>query len=140
MAFIIEIFEGCRRPGLVCIGIAFERKPVVQVLAAARVVHKQRTHAAFDGKPRLPRRDVVSHAILTLTGRVDVEQRRCVAVGQSLHRVFEEVVLHRRAGGADEDIGVERGKQGQFLARFVLAAVRRAVAGEIGILADEARR
>ncbi len=48
--------------------------------------------------------------------------------------------MHGGGGGAGEHARVERRQQGEVLAALVLALVRLAVPGEVGVLADEAGR
>ena len=140
LTVVVEILEWLARPGFFRIGIAVEREPVVQRLAAPRVVHEDRTHAAFHRQTRLAGRRRIADTVLALARRVDIKHRRRVGIGEERHRVLEEVPLQRGTRRADEDVGVERRDQPKLLACLVLAIVGGAVTGEVGILADEARR
>ena len=140
LALVVEVVERSARPGFFRIRVAFEREPVVQVLATPGIMHEDRVHAAFDGQARLASRGGVGDAVLALAGRIDVEYGRRVGIGQKFHRVFEEVALQCRAGRADKDIGMEGGDQTKLLACFVLSTVRAAESGKIGILPNEAGR
>ena len=137
-AVLVEVLQACRRPGLVEIRVAVEREPFVQRLALARIMHEHRVHAALHRQTRLPRRNVVGDAVLALAWGIDVEHRRRVVVREELHGVLQVVPLQRRRCRADEDVRMEGGDQAEFLARFLLAAVRPAMPCQIGILPGKA--
>ena len=51
LPLVVDVLHGHPRPGLVRVGVALEREPLVQRAAATRVVDEQRVHPALDRQP-----------------------------------------------------------------------------------------
>ena len=117
----VDIVQRRRDPVLADLRVAFQREALCQRVAAARVMHEQRIHAALDREDGAAAASVIGNPVFGLAGGVGVEHRRRVVVGQKLHDVLHEVALHRRVGLDHQHVRMERRDQAEFLAVFVLA-------------------
>ena len=140
LALLVAVGERRRRPQGVRLGVSLKTEALGQRAAAARVVDEERTHPAVDGQPRAGVGQVLGHPVLGVARGVGDHQSGAGVELEHVGRGPKEVPVVGRGRRAHVCSGVERRQQGELLAGLLLAGVRAAEAGEVGVLAGVAGR